>query len=249
MTELIELNKIRNDFQTAVKEWFDIAQTFITIAKLGVLSMDIKSSNLVIPKYLNESLNFVTFNKLSDGEMLVTYCNHNGAIAELIYGRMLQRWYNFLNQIMEQIVKYHFASVKSYPNIYNINNKVKIDFSQDNLSEKLPDFIRRFDYKITNIEKIKVIEECLKQNIDAELKQEIKKAIITRNLLEHNQGIIRKTDIEGLGSNSIKLFVDEGSIEIQEKDFTEGERVEITIYEIFRLKETLYNTSKILITE
>ncbi|MBE9249425.1 hypothetical protein IQ226_09645 [Dolichospermum sp. LEGE 00240] len=248
MRELIELGKIRDDFQKDLRDWVDIAHTFIEFAKRGMSNMNSNaSSDLKIFTHEDKSLKLETLNRLSYNDMILIYVNHKGAIAELIYGRMLQRWYNFLNQIIEQIVKYHFANVKSYPNIYNIN-KIKIDFSQDDLSEKLPDFINRFD-KINNIDKIEVVEQCLKQNIDEELKQEIKKAIITRNLLEHNQGIIRKKDIEGLGSNSIKLFVDEGSIPIQEKDFTEGERVEITIYEIFCLKETLYNTSKILITE
>jgi hypothetical protein len=77
------------------------------------------------------------------------------------------------------------------------------------------------------------------------LKQQIKKAIIVRNLLEHNHGIVRDKDRAQTGTNSIKL-IDESC---QEKDFKTDEKVQITIYELFRLKQVLYHAAKELIPD
>ncbi|MGI8499956.1 MAG: hypothetical protein ACR2LR_02285 [Hassallia sp.] len=249
-SDLIELKKIRDYFQNDLREWFDIAHTLIAITSLGswkvieyMQSNSDASYSFAVPIAVNGSLNLASLNKLSYEKMFQTYHNHKGAIAELVYERLIQRWYDFLSQIIEQIVKYHITGVKSYPKIPKV--KIEVNFSDDKFLEQFPTLIKdSFDFQ-KNIEKTKLIEDCLEQKIDDEFKQQIKKAIITRNLLEHSQGIIRTKDTKDLGINSIKLIDDH----CVEKEFKVGERVEITIYELFRLKQAFYNTSKILIPE
>lgn len=251
MSDLIELKKIRDDFQNDLRDWFDIAHSLIAITSTGVdeiskehlLSNPEAGYSFPVPISINGSPTLVSLNKLSYGEMFRIYKDHKGVIAELIYERIIQRWYDFLNQIIEQIVKYHITGIKSYINIPKV--EIKVDFTQDNLLQQLPSLIKeRFEFK-KNIEKTGLIEKCLEQNIDNELKQQIKKAIITRNLLEHSQGIIREQDTKELGSNNIKLI----GADCKEKDFKVGDRVEITIYGLFKLKQVFYHTSKILIPE
>ncbi len=169
--------------------------------------------------------------------------NNKGAIAELIYGRIVQQWYDLLNKIIEQIVKEHLAGIKSYPKIPTV--KVELDFNIENFLEEVPKLAREnFDFTKA-VEKTKVIETSLEQNLDEELKQQIKKTIIVRNLLEHNQGIVRDKDRKQTGTNSIKLIDNS----CQEKDFQTDEKVEITIYKLFRIKQVFDRAAKKLILD
>ncbi|RUS96036.1 hypothetical protein DSM107003_26980 [Trichormus variabilis SAG 1403-4b] len=249
---MTELKEIRDDFQNDLRYWYNIGHTFIGMSKIASLEMR-KEENLgkkitfaTIPTNENGILKFDILSELTYQQMLVTYYGNQDAIAELVYERIIQRWYDFLNQIIEQVVQYHIAGVKTYTKLPKID--IKVDFSRDNFSKDsllttLPGLIKEgFDFK-KNIEKTELIEKCLEKKIDEELKQEIKKAIITRNLLEHSHGIIREQDVKPLGRNSIKLIDDH----CVEKEFKLGEKVEITIYEIFRLNHILYSTSNILI--
>jgi hypothetical protein len=249
MSDLIELKEIRDDFHNDLRYWFNIGHTLIGMKKIAFVEMmkeeklDEKKVTLAIPTNENGILKLDILSELTYQQMLETCFSNPDPIVELVYERIIQRYYDFLSQIMEQIVKYHITGIESYKNIPKIEIKLDFSKSKDHFLEQFPVLIKNsFDFR-KNIEKTELIEKCLEKKIDEELKQEIKKAIITRNLLEHSHGIIREQDVKSLGRNSIKLIDDH----CVEKEFKLGEKVEITIYEIFSLNHILYSTSNILI--
>jgi len=250
MNDLTELINIRDKFQASLRDWFDIAHALIATTSIGaetvigyMQSNPDASYSFAVPVIINEDQSFASINKLSYEEIFKRYFSHKGAITELVYGRIVQQWYDFLNQIIEQVVKDHITGVKIYPKIPKV--EVKLDFSTENILEEVPRLIKEsFDFK-KNYEKTKLLEDCLEQKIDENLKKEIKKAIIVRNILEHNQGFIRNKDLKDTGSNSIKLI----NSSCQEQDWKSGEKIEITIYELYRLKNLFYHISKQLIPD
>lgn len=250
MNELTELIKIRTNFQASVKNWFDIAHALIATTSIGADTViEYMQSNpdacysFAVPININERQTFATISKLSYQEIIQRYLSHKGAITELVYGRIIQQWYDFLNQIIEQVVKDHITGVKIYSKIPKVD--IKLDFSTESILEEVPRLIKEsFDFKKSH-EKTKLLEDCLGQKIDENLKKEIKKAIIVRNTLEHNQGIIRNKDINDTGSNSIKL-IDSSH---KEQDLECGDKIEITIYELYRLRNVFYHGSKQLVPD
>ncbi len=82
-----------------------------------------------VPVSTSVGLSFATINNLEYSKIFEIYFNHQGVIAELVYGRIIQRWYDFLNQIIEEIVKESITGIKNYPNIPKIYlNIIKVLF-------------------------------------------------------------------------------------------------------------------------
>ncbi|MBD2536921.1 hypothetical protein H6G97_50005 [Nostoc flagelliforme FACHB-838] len=174
-------------------------------------------------------------NELQYSKMFEIYDTHKTAISELVFLRIIQVWYEFINQLVEHLVKERLAGCKNYP-------KIQILMSKITSKDEIPKIIEKFD-RTSNIKKLTEIENYLERKIDEEYRERIKLAITVRNLLEHNQGVIRESDLKLVASTSIKLI----NQSCQEQDFLIGEKVEITIYEVFRLKQAFYHASKQLI--
>lgn len=245
---MTKLQKICNAFKERLKTWFDVAHSLLAISEIGAdqVSEDLQSDpdadySFSFPTYIDGEPNIINLSTLEYVKMDETYHRHKGAITELVYERIIQEYYHFLNQIIEQIVKEHITGIKLYPNIPKL--QISVNFSNQDILAEIPTLIREsFDF-VKNVDKISKIEKCLGKKLDDDWKKEIKKAIIVRNLLEHNQGIIRDRDIKDFGNSSIQLLDNSGI----KKDFQEGDKVEITIYELFKLKQVFQHTSKGLI--
>lgn len=250
MSELIELKNIRDSFQQDLRDWFDVGHSLIATTLFGIdkikeytLSNPEASYSFNVPISFKNRKISAKINTLNLQEVAEIYYSHKGAITELIYGRFIQKWYDFLNQIIEQVTRYHITSVKNYSNLPKI--ELKLDLFNDNLLEEVPklSWLKFDSYK--GVDKTKEIEKILSKKLEDNLSYEIKKSIIVRNLLEHRQGIIQDKDISGTGKKSIKLIDAFG----EEKEFNSGDKVEITISEIFRLKQVFYNAAKSLIPD
>ncbi|MGF1938142.1 MAG: hypothetical protein RM347_027935 [Nostoc sp. ChiQUE02] len=244
MCDFTELQTIRNNFRDDLTQWFDIAHTLVALASLGsdtvFENLDINPVySFRVPIKTSLGLSLASINDLKYSKMGEIYLNHKLAIPELIFERLIQLWYKFLNQIVEQLVKESLAGSQNYPEIEKLIIKSK------GKEEIIKLICKEFEFDIKNIKKTKKIENYLGQKIDAAHHQNITVAIILRNLLEHNKGIIRENDLNSLNSNSIKLINDS----CQEQNFLLGEKVKITIYEVYKLKNLPYHISKQLIPD
>ncbi len=240
MCGLTELQEIRNKFQANLREWFDIAHSLVAIASIGSLQVAEESSindhpySFHVPVQTTLGVSLASINQIKYSKILEIYIDHKLAITELVFGRIIQLWYDFLNQLTEYLLKRSLAGSDDYPKIQGLISEFK--------SSDVQKIIQQFD-RISAIKKISKIENYLEQKIDNEYRERITTAITVRNLLEHNQGVIRDSDLSKMKSTSIKLINES----CQEQDFLIGEKVEITIYEVFRLKQAFYHASKQLI--
>ncbi|OUL27061.1 hypothetical protein BV378_10270 [Nostoc sp. RF31YmG] len=242
MSSLTELQNIRNKFQFDLREWFNKAHSFVAITSLGIdiVQDEINTHNsfysfaVPISTSLGESL--AEISKLQYSEMFAIYLTHKEVITELFYGRIIQLWYDFLNQIIEQLVRVSFIDSSKYPKLHE-----KISFIKT-IDENIKIIRRNFDNS-SGVDKIDKVEEYLGQKIDENLRQLIKVAITVRNLLEHNQGVIRDRDLNVLNITAIELINES----CQEQDYFIDQKVRISIYEVYRLKNIFYHTSNQLI--
>lgn len=236
-----ELQTLCIKFQSELRTWFNIAHSLVAIADLGYdkieeqIVIDDIDYTFSVPITTTFGISFATLNKLPYSKILGIYLEHKQAIVELVFGRIVQIWYDFLNRMYEQILKETFAGVKTYTGIQDLVNGKNV--------EDIDKMVKEFDLRTGGVRKIEKMETYLDKKIDDDYKQRITVCITVRNLLEHNQGFIRQSDLDNLESQSIKLI----NLSFQEQDFLVSERVEITIYELFRLKQCFYYASKQLI--
>jgi hypothetical protein len=245
------MKKIRDCFQQELVESLQIAHSLIAISSLGEepLLENMKKNpesghQFAIPIPGAMGIEIAKLNFMTWKDIFATYHAHKAAIHELVHAQMVQKWYDFLNQLFEKVVKDHFSGVKSYPKVPQL--KVTIDFSIDNsttLIQNIPERAREWFDFIKAEEKINKIEKILGIQIDQQLKSSIKKHIIVRNILEHNNGVIRDRDVKDLGSQVINLFDDSAT----DKDFKVGDRVKITFYELLRIRHDFHKAASIMI--
>lgn len=130
MCDFGELQTIRDNFQDDLKQWFDIAHTLVALASLG---SDTVFDNFYtdpvysfhIPIHTSLGLTLASINDLKYSKMYEIYLNNKLAIPELIFERLIQLWYDFVNQIVEELVKLSLAGDQNYPEIKNLIIKSK----------------------------------------------------------------------------------------------------------------------------
>lgn len=154
MCGFTELQTIRNNFRDDLRQWFDIAHTLVALASLGtgtvLENLDINQVySFHIPINTSLGLTLASINDLKYSRMCEIYLNHKLAITELVFERLIQIWYDFLNQIVEQLVKESLAGNQNYPEIEKLITKF------DGKQEIIKSICKNFDFNIKNIEKIK----------------------------------------------------------------------------------------------
>jgi hypothetical protein len=206
-----ELKKICEEVENDLTEWFQVALTLESIITLGHnliikdMTDDIDTSITCFKYSLKTTTGQYIDNQLSFKQVIEGYSNYNSIIVELVFLRIVQHWYDFLNKIIELVVKEHISGVKIYKDIPITN--VAFDLNNFCSTEDLPELIKdSFDKNIKNIDKTKKITKCLGVTLDNDSQQCIKKAIIVRNLLEHNKGIVRQKDLNDLGGQLFLIY-------------------------------------------
>ena len=245
------MQEIRARFQQELVESLQIAHSLIAISSLGEepLLENMRKNpesgyKFVMPIPASMEIGILNLSFMTWGDIYSIYDAHKAAIPELVHAQMVEKWYDFLNQLFEKIVIDHFSGVKSYPKVPEL--KVTIDFSIDNsttLIENIPERAREWFDFIKADKKIGKIEKLLGIRIDQQLKSDIKKHIVVRNLLEHNKGVIRCRDVNELGNQVINLIDDSAT----SKDFKVGDRVKITFYELLRIRDDFHKAASIMI--
>ncbi|ACK69881.1 hypothetical protein PCC7424_1438 [Gloeothece citriformis PCC 7424] len=248
---MAEFNEIRDNFIQELDNWFKTANAYITITK-GVRyeaddkekEADLKVKFLSIKESGDGSSSAVT-EGINIKQALEIVSKDKDAIEKLFFSRAIQIWYDFLNRILESLVDSHLSGKKSYPKLNKIK-QVNIDFKQinpDNFREQIILAIKdSFDFS-KGLEKLQPLEKALEIKIPQNEKYQIKKFIIVRNLIEHNQGQIRETDLNEMGVNIIKLYDQWG----KEQEYKLNDKVEIGLDELRKVKEVFEKVANILI--
>jgi hypothetical protein len=129
---MTELSTIRDNFQDDLKDLFNMAHAFIATTEIGATKIidtlresPDASYAFAIPFATTDGVALANINQLEHAKIFEIYFHNKGVIAELFYVQIIQRWYDFLNQVVEQIVKEHLAGTKRYPKIFI---KIELDF-------------------------------------------------------------------------------------------------------------------------
>ena len=248
-----QMQEIRNSFQEDIEESVKVAHALLAIASIGEMEITNKtceeqnsSYQFVAPCTQSGLVNLEVFSSVTYKDIIGIYFNHKGALPELVHAQLIQKWYGFLNQLVEQMVYDHVSGVRLYPKIRNKKVELNLEVVERNNLVQIQEISRRFreafDFE-KGYEKLAQVANWLNIEVDKDLKDSIKKHIIVRNLLQHNHGCIRDSNLKELGKASIQL-IDE-SINI--KEFKVEERVKISIYELFRVWEDFHKVADTLI--
>lgn len=144
---------------------------------------------------------------ISEKELLNSrqvFLENRHTFLEMIHGFYVQAWSSFLDNIFENMLEKHFSGTQ----IYKIQSMpvqfISIEDTPDRLLENIKYRVsEHFSNQIALSDKIKVLEKSLEINISPELKNNIKKHIVVRNVIQHNQGELRERDLRTLGSSEL----------------------------------------------
>lgn len=172
------------------------------------------------------------YSKLSQNERL---------IFEIYLSKIIQLWFDFL----EDLYKYALTNNLYHKGRYSVpTEKLKIDLSissEEIKKEIIDKAVENFSFlsakeKLSRIKKIYNMKTELHDNKDINL---ININIQIRNIIQHNMGIIQKSDLDILGVNEIEE--DEGiSKKVLKK---EGDKILRTPFDIENLVEAMINSA------
>jgi hypothetical protein len=140
-------------------------------------------------------------------ENVLSTLNTNPFLAiEAFHGIVIQLWHEFLSDLYCAGVAQELAT----PGMYQLGEiELRIDaeaLSGAALPEQLANAARvRFDFAVKSNEKLRVVAKMLKRTeairqpaIQAHV-DKIRQNVVVRNVLQHNRGILRSTDLDELG--------------------------------------------------
>jgi len=131
------------------------------------------------------------------------FLENRNIFFETLHSFYVQTWLSFLDNVFGNILERHFAGEM----IYKIK-PVTIKFvSYEDTPEKLAENIKGrvkeyFSNQVAPMEKLNILEKTLNREITSKLKNNIKKHIVVRNLIQHNRGKLRERDLQTLDCSS-----------------------------------------------
>lgn len=176
-------------------------------------------------------------------------------LMEYFHGRMIQEWYFFLKQIFGEAILFHLKNrnLSRFPSITirKINlRELKPTSKVTELRKSLCFMFKEsfsfepYDQRINLIKKFFITND-IEQNV----KREVKKHVLFRNSFEHHNGIIRDDDLRKIGRSGqrIEIMNDQGDM----ISVGEGEPIKLYKPEIEQLYKAIkeYSTGLQLLKE
>lgn len=156
---------------------------------------------------------------------------------ELFHAYFVQAWYGFLDNLFERMLVEHFTGSK----IYEIR-AIQVQFvSSEDTPDALVNNIKRrvwenFSNKFPPDEKLRIIMKALNANITKELKTNIGKHVVIRNVFQHNRGRLRDRDLITLKSDCLKYPCGDGE---EQGDYYNPNQIQDYHMKVYRVGDAI----------
>jgi len=132
------------------------------------------------------------------------FLENRNAFLAMIHGFYVQAWLSFCDNVFERMLEKHFSGVQIYKIPPMPIQFISIEDTPDKLLKNIKYRVGEyFSNNIPAVEKHNILGKSLKTEMTLALKNNIKKHIIVRNVIQHNQGQLRERDLQLLGSNKL----------------------------------------------
>lgn len=172
------------------------------------------------------------------GEIKETLSNRENIVLELFLADMIQAWFEFQNAIFCSLVRDN----QSHYNKWLIKPTPKPALAPGASKKDAIEAYRTWFDRMKSEEKLILLRKALEVSISQNLIEKINQYVTKRNLLQHNEGLIRQKDIDKSGG---KNFTRLRGKKVQ--SIRSGDRIDPTPYDIEDLADTLIEVARILI--
>lgn len=178
--------------------------------------------------------------------LLEVFSQRDTVTNELMHAQVIQYWQDFLDALLLELARRHFTGSRTYPGLGTI--QLRLDCRQVDHSCLVDQVVERAAREFAFMEamdKLRLAAKALGVCIPQELTRAIKKDVTVRNVLQHNDGILRDEDLKRLGLKGAGLpLLDKSG---QERRHHAGDRVAISFWELLLTCADLLDAARLLI--
>jgi hypothetical protein len=163
-------------------------------------------------------------------------------VYSVIHGILIQEWEHFLYDIFTEGVVYYIkgydlADIRHKFALENFNPTLAIEEIRKKISVELERALLKYETLFKESRSLFKID-------DSDLLNEIKTQVQVRHIFQHNQGKIRRMDLDSIGSNGsdacFNILDDEGKL----RPYKEDEEIWLSLPEIQKLYKTIEQYSE-----
>jgi len=207
------MNDLLHIFTAKCNGFQSVANGYLSLVNGTPLEKAIEEQDNILGLIKSASQGQITFDKEWINSRQ-TFLENRNTFLEMIHGFYVQAWSSFLDSVFESMLEKHFSGTQ----IYKIQ-PIPIQFlSIEDTPDRLLENIKRrvsehFSNQIALPDKTMILEKSLGLELSPDLKNNIKKHIIVRNVIQHNQGKLRERDLKTLGHNALIYPCSNGEIQ------------------------------------
>lgn len=178
--------------------------------------------------------------------LLEVFSQRDTVTDELIHAQVIQYWHDFLDELLLELARRHFTGSRTYPGLGTI--QLRLDCRQVDHSCLVDQVVERAAREFAFMEamdKLRLAARALGVSIPQELTRAIRKDVMVRNVLQHNDGMLRDEDLKRLGLKGAGLPLLDKSGE--ERRHHPGDRVAISFWELMITCADLLDAAWLLI--
>lgn len=164
---------------------------------------------------------------------------------ELFHGVMIQQWLGFLRALYREVIRRELQA----PGTYDVSRiELRLDVAgldPAQLQEAVAEAAStRFDFGTVAKEKLKEVARMLKISLSVVENDVVcvRQNVVVRNVLQHNHGILRASDLAELGARSLPS--DDGK---QISDLAVGDRVRRTPFDVDNCAHAMLRLADVLV--
>jgi hypothetical protein len=180
--------------------------------------------------------------------LLEVFSHRDTVTNELMHAQVIQYWQDFLDELLLELTRRHFTGSRTYRGLGAI--QLRLDCRQVNDENLIDELVERAGREFAFMEaaeKLRLAARALGASIPQQLSRAIKKDVTVRNVLQHNDGILRDEDLKRLGLKGAGLPLRDNRGE--ERRHHAGDRVAISFWEVMGVCADVLEAATVLIPD
>lgn len=237
------LQDIRKAFLLATDRSVALAQSLLVLLKAGEISL--RDHNQRHPDATftlggGPPTASSTSVDIRISDVLDNYQRRSSSTEELVHTQMVQQWYDFLEDIYSYLLRDHVIHGIPHPKLGIVTTKLDLRKPGDWIERAVAGAVREFSFTDA-ASKFRTVARALEVEVPQELFAAVKKHVQVRNILQHNDGVLRRSDLRSLGA--VGSFITLQGNSNGPVQFNLGERVVVTFSELVTLREDFHSAA------
>jgi hypothetical protein len=180
--------------------------------------------------------------------LLDVFSQRDTVTNELIHAQVIQYWHDFLDELLAELVRRHLAGSRPYVGLGAIDLKLDCrEITPANLVDRLVERAAKEFAFMESMEKLRVAAKALSASVPDTLMRAVRKHVTVRNVLQHNDGILRHEDLRrlGLAGAGLPMTDSKGEPAVCHA----GERVAVSFWELMLVCGDLCDAAMLLVPD